>query len=56
MNTDTLVRFYVNNGTDETVKMLGVKGKGLLEFIISDEKANLWTKNVAKHLLDELTK
>lgn len=57
MNTNDLIKFYINNGTEKTVEMLKSykKADWLLRYIISfDKKATSWVKNVAQHLLYEI--
>ena len=60
MDIDTLIRFYVNNGTEKTVQAIknGEIYIGLLQYMITCEDKNVtsWAKNVAKHLLEELDK
>ena len=60
MDIDTLIRFYVNNGTEKTVQAIknGEIYIGLLQYMITceDKNVTLLAKNVAKHLLEELDK
>lgn len=54
MNTNEMMRFYLNNGTEKTVEMIR-KGKyeNFLIFMISPEcECTPYAKSIANHLLE----